>query len=179
MTGNGPGELAPPATPPASSKGPAPSPAPAPERIGDDQVLGAIHVMNQGEIDLGKLARGKAKDAKVKRFADLMVKHHGEADAKAAAIGKKYTLQPAATHASADLASSVREMTTALTGQAGSEFDKTYMDVQVKGHQGAIELIDTKLAPGAQAPELKAYVDAMRTKIVQHLTDAKEIRAKL
>lgn len=178
-TSNPPAEVAPPATPPVASSGPAPMPPPAPEKMGDDQVLGALHVANQGEVEQGKLAKSKAKNANVKRFAEMMVKHHSEADAKATSISKKLTLQLATTQASSDLANAVKEKTTAMAGQLGVDFDKAYIDAQVKEHEAVVDLIDKRLAPSAQAPEVKAYVDAVRSKVVQHLADAKELQAKL
>lgn len=164
---NAPAEIAPAAAPPA------------PEKLADDQILGAIHTANQAEIEQGKLAKSKGKDAKVKRYAAMMVKHHSEAEAKAVAIGKKNALAMTATPASTGLASDTRDLTSAMSAQAGAAFDKAYVDAQVKEHQSMIELIDKRLMPSAQAPDVKAYVDAVRTRTAQHLTDARELQAKL
>lgn len=157
---------------------PAPPPAP-PETFTDDQILGVIHTVNTGELAQAKLAKSKAKDKQVKRFAEMMDKHHTEADKKALSIGKKNGWKLEASPTGSALESDAKNTTASLSGQSAADFDKAYMDAQVKTHEAVIETLDKKLMPNAKGTEVKAYVEAVRTKVAAHLKDAKDLQAKL
>jgi putative membrane protein len=132
-----------------------------------------------GEIEQGKLAQSKAKDAKVKRFAGHLVTDHESANKKGDALVKKLNLTPSANSVSNRLSSDASQSMDSLKGHSGSDFDKSYIDEQIKLHQDVLDIIDNKLLPNAKNAELKSEIQAVRPKIEQHLKEAREIQASL
>lgn len=178
----------PPAPPPPAVPAPTAEPAaeaapttptPAAPALTDEQILHIAHTANAGEIEQAKLARTKAKDAKVKAFAAMMVKDHTDADTKGIALGKKNKLTPAPSTESTTLETDAKQNTATMTAAKGADFDRAYIDAQVKGHQAVLDLIDTRLVTSAKSDDVKTMLQALRPKIEAHLKAAQDIQKGL
>jgi putative membrane protein len=146
--------------------------------LSDDQILQVVHTANQGEIAQAKLAKTKAKDARVKKLAAMMIKDHSDADHKAMALAKKLN-GPTPSATSTSLESDAQNNTTTLESESGADFDKGYVDTQVKEHQAVLDLIDQQLLPNAKDAGVKTFVTAVRAKVAAHLHHAQELQAAL
>jgi putative membrane protein len=173
--------MSPPATPSAAAPAAAtPSDkAPAAEPLlSDEQILEIVHTANQGEIAQAKLAKGRTQDARVKRLAAMMIEDHSVADHKAMALSKKLNgPTPSATRSS--LESDAQNNTTILESKTGAEFDKGYVDTQVKEHQAVLDVIDQQLLPNAKDADVKTFVTGVRAKVAMHLHHAQELQAAI
>jgi len=147
--------------------------------LADDQILQALHTANAGEIEQAKLARQKAKNTRVKSYAAMMLKDHTDAENKGREAAKKANVTPSASDVSRDLESDVNQTTTSLTSQKGGDFDREYLDAQVKEHQAVIDLIDKQLMPNAKSADVKSLLQAIRPKVEGHLKDAELLRKNL
>ncbi|MBV9945602.1 MAG: DUF4142 domain-containing protein [Myxococcales bacterium] len=145
----------------------------------DDEIVLVLHTANRGEIDQGNLAQTKAKDARVKKLAAMMVKDHTAADTKGVALAKKVKLQPAPSSVASSLQSDAESTTTSLKSETGGAFDKAYVDAQVKEHQAVLDTIDQKLLPNVKNAELKAFITEVRPKIAMHLQHAQDLQKSL
>ncbi|MDP9034691.1 MAG: DUF4142 domain-containing protein [Myxococcota bacterium] len=145
----------------------------------DSQILEITHVANVGEIEQAKLAQTKGKDARVKGLAAMMIKDHRDADTKGMALGKKASLKPDASPTSSSLESDAKSMTDSLKSQTGADFDKSYVDAQVKEHQAVLDTIDQKLLPSAKNADVKAFLTEVRPKIAMHLQHAQDLQKKM
>lgn len=160
------GNPAPDATPPA---------APAPI-LTDDQIVQVTHLANLGEIDQSKLAQKKAKDARVKKLASMSLKDHQDADTKGQALAKSAGYAATASPVGAALVGDEQGATSTLQAAKGADFDKAYVDAQVKELRGVLTLIDQQLAPNAKSPELRAYLTDLRPKIADRLSDWEKLQ---
>lgn len=145
----------------------------------DDQVLQALHSANAAEIEQGNLAKQRAQDSDVKDFAGTMVKDHTNAEKKGHEAAKKAHMSPAPSSVSTSLESNARQLTNAMSARTGADFDRAYIDAQVKQHQAVLDMIDTQLLPNAKAPEIKNLVQSVRPKIESHLKEAQQLQRKL
>lgn len=188
------GEALPPAPPvpaqPASTDSPtaptvpggaaattSPDAPPAKEALTEGQLARVGDLVNTAEIEQGKLAQRKAKGAAVKRFADKMVKHHGEAMREQATLVKKLKLTPADSAAAATLKADSEKTLEALKGTDAAGFDAAYIKSQVDGHQKVLDLIDSELSPSAKTPEVVDALRKGRAAVEQHLTEARALQA--
>ncbi|HEU4536114.1 MAG TPA: DUF4142 domain-containing protein, partial [Polyangiaceae bacterium] len=131
------------------------------------------------EIDAGKLAQTKAKDGRVKKFAAMMVSHHGDAKKKQDKLLTKEKLAPAESPVSAKVKSDSESAVASLKSATGVEFDKAYIDSQVKMHEDTLNALDTKLLPNVKHADLKAQLQEFRPKVEEHLKQAKELQTSL
>lgn len=148
---------------------------PESEALSDAQIARITNDANATEIDQGKLARSRAKDARVKAFAERMVKHHTEAKDKQA----KLKLDTAESAFSTKLEKEVGTTSAALQADTGASFDQQYIQAQIKEHQQVLDAIDQQLLPNAKNDELKAYLKEIRPTVASHLKDARDLESKL
>ncbi len=142
----------------------------------DDEILQVTHTANLGEIEQATLALSKAKDARVRQLAKMMIKDHTAADARGMTLVKIAGLNPVTSEMSTSLAIEARAATSALRSQAAADFDKAYVDTQVREHQSVLDTIDQKLMPAARGADLRTYLGEVRPKIAMHLQHALDLQ---
>jgi putative membrane protein len=151
-----------------------------PATLTDDQILYVLHSANLGEMDQAKVAQKKAQNARVKRFASMMLKDHGEADSKGGDVAKKARASLSPSDVSNRLESDAKQMTASISAEkAGKDFDRTYIDAQVKEHRAVLDSIDRDLLPSAKSAEVKELLQTVRPKIEGHLREAEDIQKGL
>lgn len=164
---------------------PEPTPAaepmpPAPPPLSDGEIAAISKAVNDGEIELSRLAKSKARDRRVKEFAAMMTKEHTEANKREDALARRASITAIENETSRKLGEDVKTRAEALkTTAKGPEFDRAYMDAQVQMHTMVLDMITTQMLPAAQNPELKAELEAMRGAVEAHLTQARDIQTSL
>ena len=164
---------------PTEAQAPNPPAVDVPPALTDAQILEVTHTANQGEVEQAKLAQSKSRDPRVKRLAAMMLTDHTAADDQGRAVARKASLVPEPSPISTSLASDAHGATSDLKAQVGSEFDKGYVDTQVKEHQAVLDMIDQKLLPAALNGEVRAYLAEVRPKIAMHLRRAQELQSAM
>ena len=142
------------------------------DALSDEQIAAVTDAANSAEIAQAKLAESKSKDAGVKRFAAMMIAHHGAAKAKQA----KLKLKLAESSVSAGLEADAASTLDALKTDKGKDFDKAYIAAMVDGHQKVLDTINDKLLPNAKNADLKAYLEEIKPRVEQHLKEAKQLQ---
>ncbi len=164
---------------------PEPTPAaeqlpPAPPPLTDGEIAAIAKAANDEEIEHAKLAKTRAKDKRVKEFANMMLKDHGDANKRESALAKRGSITAIDSEASRKLTDDATARTETLKSAAkGAEFDRAYMDAQVQVHTMVLDMITNQMIPAATNPELKAELEAMRGVVEAHLVQAKDIQTAL
>ena len=111
------------------------------------------------EVELGKVASAKSQNPEVKKFADRMVKDHGQANAELQAIAKAKNV-PLPKKLDAEHQSLVDN----LKGKSGAEFDSSYAQHMASDHAEAITLFEdaTKLGDQEFAAFAKKTLPTLR-----------------
>jgi len=125
------------------------------------------------EVAAGKLAQEKSTNAKVKEFAGMMVNDHTGANAglKELAMKKNVTLP--------DTISNDHQKAAAdMSKKTGKDFDKAYMDMQVKDHEKTVDLFE-KGSKNVKDTELKGFIDNTLPKLKSHLEAARALKKTL
>jgi putative membrane protein len=152
---------------------------PMASQLTDPQIAAITDAANKGEIEQAKLAVRKAKDPQVKQYAQMMIDQHGAEQKKEQQLATTLSLQPETTQMSTQLQTDSQSAISSLTSQSGAEFDKAYIDLQVKEHKEVLDAIDNKLIPNAKNAQLKQALTDFRPKVQAHLQKAQEIQQKL
>ncbi|MBS2012087.1 MAG: DUF4142 domain-containing protein [Deltaproteobacteria bacterium] len=155
-----------------------PPPAPA-KALSDAEITGVTSAANTGEIEMAELAKKNATNADVKSFAAMMITHHREAETKGKTVATKAKISPSESEASSHLKNDVSSAIDALKNQKGKDFDRAYIESQVKAHKDVLDIIDNKLLPAAQNADLKNHLGDVRKSVAMHLAKAEEIQQKL
>lgn len=145
----------------------------------DAQIAAIVVAANTVDINAGKLAETKSKNAEVKKFAKQMVTDHSGVNKQATALVKKLNVTPEENETSKTLKSNGDTTLAKLKGLKGKEFDKAYVDNEVTYHQAVLDTIDKTLIPNAKNAELKGLLEKVRPVIDDHLQHAKMIQSSL
>src|SRR3954469_8163425 len=121
----------------------------------DAQIAAIVVTANQVDIDAGKLAETKARNAQVKAFGKQMVTDHTGVNKQATDLVTKLGVKPEDNATAQSLKSGGQENVTSLKALTGAAFDKAYVDHEVVYHQQVLDALDKTLVPNAQNAELK------------------------
>lgn len=147
--------------------------------IDDAQIAAIVVTANQVDVDAGKLARQRATNSEVKKFAARMVSDHEGVNKQAVALAKKLKVTPKENDTSRAIKAGGDKNLATLKTLSGAAFDKAYVDHEVVYHTQVLEALDKTLIPAASNSELKALLVKVRPAFVAHLEHAKHIQAAL
>jgi putative membrane protein len=161
------GDVAASATPAGDAMAPAPgatAPASAAQTFVD-----AAAASDAFEIETSRLAATKAESAKVKRFAETMIKAHTDSTAKlkTAAAAASPALTP-----SPQLNATQQQTLDELSAKSGADFDRAYAKAQVDAHQMTLDTLKAYSTNGEVAP-LKSFATELVPVVTAHLNMAK------
>ncbi len=149
------------------------------ERLDDAQILTVLRAVNVAEVDQAKLAVGKAREPSVKRFAETMIAHHGQAVKQVDDLDSRLGLPPSESQLVQELRVSATGVENRLSETNDASFDKAYMMSQVDMHRTALETIDTQLMRNVTRDQVKELLEGMRPKVANHLQMAQTILSML
>lgn len=145
----------------------------------DAQIAAIVVTANQVDIDAGKLAAARTRNAEVRDFAHRMVTDHTGVNKSAVELVTKLKVTPEDNPTSQSLKAGGDQNVAALKALHGAAFNRAYVDHEVVYHQQVLDAVDQVLIPSAQNAELKALLVKVRPAFVAHLEHAKRIQATL
>lgn len=149
------------------------------ETLNDGKIVAIVQTADRGEIEQARDALQKAKNGRVKQFAQHMVTDHSAAEAKLSSLDSSTGITPQESAVTAQLKSGGEQIMGNLRSASGSDFDKAYIDAQVSEHTQVLDLLDNKLIPQAQNVDLTKTLQAVRAKVAGHLKMAQDIQTSL
>jgi len=141
--------------------------------------LYVLHAANLAEMEQARMAQKKAKNGRVKRFAAMMLKDHGEADAKGTDVAKKANASLAPSETSNRLENDAKQISSSIATPKGAEFDRAYIDGQVQEHRALLDAIDREFLPAVRSPDVKELLQTVRARVQSHLQEAEQIQKGL
>jgi putative membrane protein len=145
----------------------------------DGQIAQVIKTVNEGEVDLGKVARSRAENKDVKEFAKQMVDEHKKSEKQVKDVAKKAKLELVKNDTSKSLEEMVDNQEDNLKKLKGADFDKAYIGHQITMHQQVLDDLNKKWIPAAQSAELKSYLETTKSNLEKHLSHAQQIQNTL
>jgi putative membrane protein len=143
--------------------------------LSDAQIMGVLHVANQGEVEAAILAEMRAVNAAVRAFAMEMNRDHSAADRDLLNVGADAGLAPADSPISLTLTATAMQKVQALQSLQGIAFDRAYMTDQVEMHSQVLTLITDVLLPSAMNAVLRMQVTMAREAVTMHLANARQL----
>jgi len=149
---------------------PALAQTPPPPPPAEARVQAVPYVMAAGQSDLyeinsSQIAMQKSQNAAIRRYADMLVKHHQKTTAATVAAARKAGMTPPAPMLDPGAAASIAELQSA----SPADFDRLYLGQQVPAHQAALDL-HKGYGTGGDKPQLRATARKAVPIVQQHLT---------
>jgi putative membrane protein len=144
----------------------------------DIKIIAHLHHINQMEITLGKDAQRQGT-AKVKDYANTMITDHQTADKDLTAFAKahKLTTIPAdkpTTDAERQDDKDMTQQMARLKTLKGADFDKTYLNMMVSGHDKELTKIDVEIS-SASDPDFKNLLQSVKPVLQRHADQARDL----
>jgi putative membrane protein len=115
----------------------------------------------------------------VKTFAGMMLQHHTQGMAKVRNLQTKTKIELKDNELTTKAKNDANQNMAMLRDKKGKEFDRLYMDTQVRMHKDALDALDNRVIPSISNGEVKTGVTEMRRQVADHLTKAEAIQKKL
>lgn len=147
--------------------------------IPESHVAEILLTINDGEVELGQLARRNAQNKEVKDFAAMMVDTHKKNMKETKRVAKKAKIDAEKNDTSRGLKEEAEAKHRELKAAEKNAFDTAYMQSQVAMHEKALSTLDGTLIPSARNEELKEHLRKTRQSVQEHLEHAKTVQAKL
>ena len=144
--------------------------------LNDAQIVSVLHTANMGEVSHAQIAMQKSMHADVKAFAQKMITEHTANDQKTTAWAASAGISPQNNDVSIKLKKESDDMVMTLNKADAKDFDKTYIDGQIKVHKLVLKTIEDKLLPNAQSPDLRNHLVATRAAVAGHVAQAEMIK---
>lgn len=140
---------------------------------GDRKFIETAALGGMAEVELGKMAQGKASNAQVKEFAQRMVTDHGKANEELMSLASAKGVQPPAA-----LDRSHRNEAEKLGKRSGANFDREYIAHQLSEHRKTVSEFK-KAADSAKDPQLKAWAAKTLPTLEEHHKMAQSLHDSL
>ncbi len=132
----------------------------------DAEFLAKVALINMEEIRLGELAQQNSSMTDVKEFGEMMETDHKKAQDELTQLAAKKSIT-LPTNPDANSEADYKK----LVSKSGSEFDKAYIDMMVKGHKDAITLFQLE-ATEANDADIRTWAGATLPALEKHLDHA-------
>jgi putative membrane protein len=135
-----------------------------------------VHKASAGglaEVAFGRMAAEKASSDEIRQFGRQMVQDHGKANQELTRIAEIKQLPIAR-----EMDQAHKEMERKLMQLSGKDFDREYIQGQLKDHQEAVALFD-KYSQSGTDKELKAFATQTLPTLKEHLAMVKQIADKI
>jgi putative membrane protein len=152
------------------------SPAAAPT---DPQIAHIAYTAGQIDVAAGKQALSISKNAKVRAFAEEMVRDHSAVNDQALALCKKLGVTPQANPTSAALEKQAKAEHAKLAKLHGAAFDKAYVANEVAYHKTVNGALAKTLIPSARNGELKSLLQTGLKLFSEHQAHAEHLAHEL
>jgi putative membrane protein len=126
------------------------------------------------EVEAGKLAQTKATDESVKKFAGMMVEHHGKANKELSALARGHNLE-VPTILSEDESDKLQK----LRDEPVEDFDEAYIEMMIDAHQDAVDLFEKQMKRNDDDPDLQQWATKTVPVLRTHLEEAKTAKKLL
>jgi putative membrane protein len=147
----------------------------ATRNLSDGEIAAIAEAANAAEVEQGQLAQTRAKDARVRDFAKMMVEHHSRAREQQ----KSLVVEQAQSTDASELSRSAKAELQMLDHKPASEFDLAYVQLQIQMHAKLLDRLQRELLPSTEDPGLRKYLEDITPQVQQHLARAEELESQL
>jgi putative membrane protein len=158
---------------------PAASVSAAPDPTLDDPTIVAIFdAANAADIETGQLAAERGSSKEVRDFGAMLVRDHKMVRQQGRDLAERLGVTPTPP---ADVASAKAHaaVMSDLRSKRGDEFDRAFLEHEVKFHQDVIDAVQTTLLPSIQNAEVKALVVKVTPAFRAHMVAAQKLEKQL
>ena len=149
------------------------------EPVLDDATIVAIFdAANTADIETGKLAAERGHSQEVRDFGEMLVHDHTMVRQQGRDLAAKLGVTPTAPADDAGARAHAEAMAT-LQATQGADFDRAFLEHEVKFHRDVIDAVQSTLLPAIENAELEALVVKVAPAFNAHMLAAENMWKQL
>lgn len=146
--------------------------------LNDGEILQIVVTANQVDIENGELAKKKASNKQIRAFANRIIKERTDLNKEAKALVTKLKKPSQEGNMSKEMNDEGKKTYAQLKNLNGIDFDKAYIDAEIKHNSELIDVADNALHT-VKDEATKALLTTVRPALAAHLELAKTIQSSL
>lgn len=135
----------------------------------DREFVMKVAMTNTAEVQAGQLAITKGGSDAVKKYGDMMVRDHTDAQNRIKGLASSLSLS-----APDSVDAKHKTLKEKLSNLSGVAFDKEFKNAMVEGHKEAITLFEKQAGSGTNG-QLRIYATENLPKLKAHLDEAQKL----
>jgi putative membrane protein len=163
-------------TPPASGTASDPEPLRNQGALTDDEIVAASEALNAAQVEQGTLARAKAKEPRLREFAEKLKADHERARRDGRSLATRLSIKPKESALSSELGADAAGATKTLKNAKRSDFDRLFVESQIAAQQKTLRLLEQKLIPNARNQDVKELLEGLRATVQAHLETIRSLQ---
>lgn len=143
--------------------------------MNDGNILAFMGMSDSMEVAMGTMAKSKAKNADVKKFAQMMVTEHAKMRTEGKQVAQKQNITPMMPTnwtPNADMMSQAE----ALKNASGASFDSLYISNQIMAHEMVLNALNSA---NPQDTAVRSLGEKAKPHVQKHLDEARRIQGQL
>jgi putative membrane protein len=146
--------------------------------LNDPTIVAIFDDANTADIETGTLAAQKGSSEAVRQFGAMLARDHKSVRQQGRDLAKKLGVTPTPP-ADKSAAKDHAEAMKSLRGKKGEDFDRAFLDHEIKFHEDVIDAVKSTLLPAIQNSELRQFVVKVAPAFQAHRDMAANLRQKL
>jgi putative membrane protein len=143
-------------------------------------IFGIVQEQTKADLNEARLAVHMAKNVRVKKFAEQVVRDEMAREARQNDLMKGLGIaKPTDTMISIHLREAGDVRLGQLRAMRGAEFDRAFVDGQVDTYRALLDSYDKNLIPNARDPRIKESLETWRARAERRLAEAQALRGVL
>jgi predicted outer membrane protein len=147
--------------------------------LDDAHIAGLVEEVNDGAARLANVGDRRVTDHEVKRFAHEIAAKHLAAQTMLRTRLSELGIEPASGPVSEQVRVDVQGDLDTLPSATGQDFDRVYVDGQLRNLTRAAELLDRITARVKGSDRMASVIDALRTRLDADIRGAQSLRDSL
>ena len=147
--------------------------------LNDAQIAHVAYTAGQIDVEAGRQALERSRNADVRAFALTMVRDHAAVNEQALALVQRLHVTPEANPTSAALTTQAADAHRRLATLQGAAFDRAYIENEVAYHRAVNEALRATLIPSAHNAELKSLLESGLALFSAHQQHAEQLARQL
>jgi putative membrane protein len=147
--------------------------------MGDAEIAAVLDAANRAEIQQAELARERAEAEEVRQYATALLSGHQSAVERQDMILQERGIPTRDNPMSQQLEQQAMQVQQELANLDGEQFDRAFLEAQMRQHQQLISMLEQQLIPAAQDPQYRAYLEQQLGSLQAHLRNAQRLQQQV
>ena len=146
-----------------------------PITMSNENIMAVFNTIDRSEIEAAQLAKQNSSSPAVRDFAQRMIDEHTMMLDRRRQLANQLNISPQPPQLASALKDTHQDAMEELRKQSGRDFDRAYLEYQVKMHDQA-ERLAQETAENAEQARIKQHLMEARANIESHLAQAKSVQ---